>query len=348
MWVIVRDTSLSTLTKQNSKAADAVAGCAYLAKTYPQTSYVIINHPSRKQLYTAADIRDMNNAAPGVCFGLEGFPGHQKEPARGGYSSMFYTDKDKKNLDQAKSDLARTYGGADIMLAQVGGLMDSLWGEGRRLWVFVNSDFHSSADDADFWPGEYAKTYINVATVTPTAIVAGMRSGNVFIVHGDLINALDFKAAAGDIARTMGQELTAAKGSDVTVTVRFKSPDKNNNGDKPVVDHIDLIVGDVTGTIAPGDANYASDTNASTRVLKTFTSTDWKTDSEGYATITYTMAKLDRSQYIRLRGTNLGMHVENQTKDGNPLNDDLMGTNDKAKAYADLWFYSNPIFITVK
>ncbi len=41
--------------------------------------------------------------------------------------------------------------------------------------------------------------------------------------------------------------------------------------------------------------------------------------------------------------------VENQTdKDGNPLNGDLVGPNDKAKAWAELWFYSNPIFISAK
>jgi len=36
------------------------------------------------------------------------------------------------------------------MTAKVGGLWDSLLGEGRRFWAFVNSDFHSAAEDADF------------------------------------------------------------------------------------------------------------------------------------------------------------------------------------------------------
>jgi hypothetical protein len=283
-----------------------------------------------------------------VVVGLEGLPGHQKEAARGGYGNKFYTDKEKKNLDEAKTAKARTYGGADNMLAQVGGLMDSLWGEGRRFWVFVDSDYHSSADDADFFPGEYAKTYFNVTEVSQSAIVESMRSGDLFIVHGDLINALDFKAAAGDTAATMGQELSVTKGGDVTVTIRFKSPEQNFNGDKPVVDHIDLIVGDVTGVTAPGSDQYKADTNSSTKVVATFTSKDWKADADGYLTVTYTLPKLDKNQYLRLRGTNLGLNVENQTQDGNPLNDDLMGGNDKAKAYADLWFYSNPIFIMAK
>ena len=344
-----KDTSQAVVTKQNTTHADAVAAATYLQQKFPTTSYFLLNHPSRKQLYTAADIRDFNNAAPDVAFGLEGMPGHQKEPGRGGYSSSFYTDPEKKNRDQEKTDRARTYGGVDYMLAKVGGLMDSLWGEGRHFWAFVNSDFHSSADDADFWPGEYAKTYVNVSELTPSAILDGMRSGNAFIAHGDLINVLDFQAAAGGDAKTIGQELQAAGGDDVTVTIRFKSPDENNNGDKPAVDHVDLIVGDVTGKIAPGDPNYSAETNPSTKVLATFTSQDWKVDADGYLSVTYTLPAVQKSQYLRLRGTNLAPGVENQTDmDGNPLSDDLMGSNDKAKAYADLWFYSNPIFISVK
>jgi hypothetical protein len=145
----------------------------------------------------------------------------------------------------------------------------------------------------------------------------------------------------------MGQELNVVKGGDVTVTIRFKSPEKNLNGDKPVVDHIDLIVGDVTGTAAPGSDQYKADTNPSARVVATFTSKDWKADADGYLTVTYTL-RGDKNQYLRLRGTNLGLNDKNQTKDGNPENDDRMGKNDRAKAYADLWFYSNPIFITAK
>lgn len=52
--------------------------------------------------------------------------------------------------------------------------------------------------------------------------------------------------------------------------------------------------------------------------------------------------------YIRLRGTNLGVNVANETSNGEPLSDALMGTNNAAKAYADLWFYSNPIFADVQ
>jgi hypothetical protein len=334
------------IAKHNADSADMIAAAEYLRDNYGANSYIVLNHPSRKQVYTITDIRDLINAAPDVVIGLEGMPGHQKQSVRGSYGRSFYTSEEKTTLDQAKTDRARTYGGADIMLAQVGGLMDALWGEGRHFWVFANSDFHTWAEDDDFWPGEYIKTYFYVTELTPEAIVTAMRSGTVFFVYGDLINALDFRAMSGNTTMTMGQELKVEKGTDVTITVRFKSPDKNNNGDTPVVDHIDLISGVVTAPVEPGSEKYGLDTNPTSRVVATFTSRDWTTDAEGFQVITYSLPKLEQNLYLRLRGTNLGMNVENETQDGNPLIDDLMGENNLAKAYADLWFYSNPIFIS--
>jgi hypothetical protein len=52
------------------------------------------------------------------------------------------------------------------------------------------------------------------------------------------------------------------------------------------------------------------------------------------------------SLYFRLRGSNQGLNVNNETdRAGNPLPDSLMGANTAAKAFADLWFYSNPVFV---
>ncbi len=106
------------------------------------------------------------------------------------------------------------------------------------------------------------------------------------------LDALDVQAAGANAIMTLGEELAVNKGTDVTVTIRFKSPDKNNNGDKPVVDHIDLIVGDVTGKTAPTDPNYKSETNPSTKMVATFTSKEWKTDAEGYTTMTYMLSNV--------------------------------------------------------
>lgn len=340
------DTSRAPMPKLNSTHANAVAGAAWLENSYKTTSYFLLNHPSRKLLYTPAAIRDFNNAAPDVAFGLEGLPGHQKESYRGGYGNFFYNLDNTVNVN--KTMLARTFGGADYMLAKVGGIMDSLWGEGRHFWVFVNSDFHDSAEDADFWPGEYAKSYTFVANKDYQSIVNGLRSGNSFAVHGDLINALDFTAKSKGSQATMGQSLAVQNGDNILIKIRFKSPEMNYCGASPKVDHIDLIAGGVTGLAQPGTAAYDSANNPSTQVVATYSSPDMQYD-DGWYVMTYQVKKANADQYFRLRGTNLGYNVPGETENGNPLVDSLLaGDNTREKACSDLWFYSNPIFVDVQ
>ena len=343
------------LVKKNVSHADAVAGAQWLQDNYQDTSYFLFNHPSRKLKYSIAAIRDFNNAAPDVCFGFEGIPGHQKEPFRGGYDSGPFKDKEGNDITYK----ARTYGGADYMVAKVGGLWDALLGEGRRFWTFVNSDFHSNADDADFWPGEYAKDFTFVTDdnhdrkFSLEEIVDGLRSGKSFAVYGDLINGLDFNAQStirgGKSIASMGETLDVKRGKAARFTIRFKSPRVNNNGDAVKVDHIDLIAGDVTGIIDPGTTEYSKDTNETTRVITRFDESSWEQEEDGWNVIRLSFKNVQNNMYFRLRGTNLPPNVPNETDaDGNPLMDELMGTNDGSKAYQDLWFYSNPIFVEVQ
>ncbi|RNB91353.1 S-layer protein [Brevibacillus fluminis] len=325
---------------------DARTALAWLENNYKKTSYAILNHPSRKQVYTIADFRDFNNIAPDVVFGFEGMPGNQMEPDRGGL-----------NLTTPEN---RTYGGADYMLAKVGGTWDALLGEGRKFWTFANSDSHFEISDnrlysSGYWPGEYSKNYTWVKGSTMQAVLDGMRSGKSFSVFGDLINALDFHVSSGSSKAEMGEELKAKKGQTVQMTIRFKSPKKNNNGDPVTVDHVDLIAGEVTGKAEPGTDAYNKNTNNTTKVVKRFTSKDWKTDRDGYHVITYT-TKVNKNQYFRLRGTNLELNVPGETSEGEPLIDlktdiadnETRFTEINKRNYADLWFYSNPIFVNVK
>ena len=145
----------------------------------------------------------------------------------------------------------------------------------------------------------------------------------------------------------MGGNLSVESGDDVQITIRFRSPALNNHGDAVAVDHIDLIAGEISGLKVPGTSDYKhEESNPSTRVLARFN--DWEVDAEGFNHIDYQVSGLTRSMYFRLRGTNQGLNALNETDDqGNPLCDDLMGPNSEEKAWADLWFYSNPIFVEV-
>ncbi|MFA7348137.1 MAG: hypothetical protein WCZ86_10280 [Desulfurivibrionaceae bacterium] len=338
--------------------AKAVAGVAWFEKNYQDSGYCILNHPSRRLRYSMADIRDLNDAAPHVVFGFEGFPGHQKAASRGNYDQGPF-------LDAAGNDItgrARTYGGADHMLAQIGGAWDALLGEGRRFYTFANSDFHNPEND--FWPGEYTKTHTFVrdrnrdGKYSQHELLEGMRSGNSFIVHGDLIDGLRFSAQSRGEKAEMGGTLLVAAGSGVTITISFKSPGTNNHGDPVTVDHIDLIAGEMTDKadrlledgITP-NPEYAKDTNATTRVIATFSGKDWqpvKKSGGGWRTVRHHLPQLRHDMYFRLRGTNLRCGAAGET-DGacNPAADETRGENNQNKAYADLWFYSNPLFVRI-
>ena len=294
-------------------------------------------------------------------FAIEGMVGNQMEPDRGGYTAA-YTPENAP---------LRAYGGVDYVVAKVGGVWDALLGEGRRVWNLTDSDTHFkivNGNSSGYFPGEYAKNYVfNGAQGVPTAkdLLQGLRSGKMFSVYGDLINALDFNLAGKGDRKEMGGELKVASGEKVIVTIRFKTPAKNNyekpvdSGTaanvKPVVDHVDLIVGDVGPKAAQGSAAYSVATNASAKVVKRFTSADWKVDADGYFTISYETTA-SKNQYYRLRGTNLGTDVAGLTENGEPLADQRTGTTDNTQRFNDindrnyrsLWFYSNPVFVTLR
>lgn len=325
----------------------------WLKENYPD-SYVLINHPARKNggesELKIEDIRRMNDIAPNIVFGFEGILGNQMS-------------------NDGRGESKEVYGGADGMLAEVGGMWDALLGEGRRFFTFANSDFHfkvrkdpTGGSYSGYWPGEYSRNYTWVEGNTMKDLADGLRSGKSFAVTGDLIDALDFRAKGKSEEVEMGDTLKVQKGEEVTLTVRFKSPEVNNyqtlfgtdtdTTNEVVVDHIDLISGEVTGKISANSEAYTNDKNETTKVIQTFTSEDWITDEEVYNTLTFTV-KADKDRYYRLRGTNLEVSVEGQTDEmGNPLRDEMKerpsadSINDHN--YSDLWFYGNPIFVDVQ
>lgn len=337
-------------TNDHAKALQAIA---WLAEHHPDTSWFIANHPERGGKVRIEDLRDFNNTAPRVAFGFEGSPGHQKYKSRGGYGdgSFQYADKQAGGA---------TYGGVGVFAARVGGVWDALLGEGRRFFIFANSDFHS--EQHDFFPGEYHKTYVEIAgPPTDRAVLDGMREGRSFFVTGDLIDALDFEAHADSRTVEMGGTLElSGGGADVTVTIRLHdSPGKNHLGDEVAIESLDLIAGEVNGAIprfledgkTPNPA-YSEELNPTARILAHFDESTWQTRSDGWITATYTLARPSRGMYLRLRGSNLPPGIAGETDEqGNPLSDalaDQRGRDGLEEARADLWFYSNPIFIRVR
>jgi hypothetical protein len=362
------------LNAQHNKTIDAVK---WLADNYPTTSYVLPAHVERAgcgvNAWSIASFRDMNDTAPTVAFGFEGIPGHEKSSNRGEFGTGACG--------------GGSYGGAGIYVAQVGGLWDNLLADGRKFYNFASSDFHNDAG-SDFWPGEYLKTYTKVkyAGDAPTQedVLNGLRSGNTFSVHGDIVSDLDFrvfhgsangnKKAAGHNNATMGETLPVEKGDKVTVQIRFKTPATNNceagvNASAnyvckaPSVHHVQLIQGRVNPTkasklLADGSPNPAFNAIDPTvaSIAKTFDATSWTTDAEGYTVMTYVVPNVQNDMFFRIRGSNLDYNVKVVNSStppktiygtdavGSPLIN-TPGTNNADHAWSDLWFYSNPIFV---
>ncbi len=327
----------------------ALEAAKWLQENYAGKAYVIESHPDKSGEYTIADFRNFNNTAPDVFFGFDGMPGHQKKDIRGSYDL-----EDALGIGEIKGRQGATYGGAGIFMAKVGGLWDALLSEGRHWWISASSDFH---DDVDFYPGQYQKTYTFMKTKNdPQALIDAMRSGNTFIVTGELITSLNFRVEGA----TMG-ETAETRNKKVKVEISVFDPETPNfntfsDYTNPKLDHIDLIAGVISGMISPESPDYGKENVSTTKVIARFDakggskdldgiiSQKWTDSGNGWKKMAY---ETDPGvhMYFRLRGTNhsLGVHDE-LDEAGNPL-PDIAGDNTAAIAFSDLWFYSNPVFV---
>lgn len=298
---------------------------------------LIAHHPSRSAtdlaVYgttTPAELRAWNTVAPNIAVGMEGSPGHQAAALS---QRPLTTAAENDNSDAARGGYGQfpTMGGFDQMTAQLGGFWDSMLAEGRRWWITANSDSHVHWREggSDFWPGEYSKTYIK-AHKDHHSILESFRQGRIFVTTGDLISELGFTASAADESTDIGGTLNVSRNSSMTVDISFCHPSSPNaNGDSPVVNRVDLIIGDVTGVFA----DPTTSSTAGTRVIERFDVDDWRAENGCFA-MSYTLPSVSSPIYLRVRGTNTTeLEPERDPRGENP--------------WQDLWFYSNPIFVEV-
>src|SRR5204862_7208003 len=114
----------------------------WMKQFHPDGSYYVPAHleragqfnPDGNNGYNVEHLRDFNNAAPKVAFGMETQPGHGASDARGEYTIR------RNNIGGTNVDSVggTTYGGTGVYGAQVGGVWDALLGEGRNFWFFAS------------------------------------------------------------------------------------------------------------------------------------------------------------------------------------------------------------------
>ncbi|MGM9491393.1 hypothetical protein [Ideonella sp. YS5] len=407
-------------TKGHYKTVEALK---WMAQNHRNGSYYVPAHlerpgpfsPDGNFGYNVEHLRDFNNAAPNTAFGFETQPGHGAANNRGEYQVLRNTFPDGSKVDSVGGT---TYGGTGVYGAVVGGVWDSLLGEGRNWWFFASSDWHNRGgfgpDDRrssqDFYPGEYQRTYVLSDTrMKPQNIVDGLRSGNAYASSGQLIDRLAFVACASypGAARssksveamaveaatngatvkhagcaTMGQKLSVVPGAEIVVAVALRDPAGSNHApysfpnpsllqvginrpvNQPVLDHVDLIRGLVSGLRSPGASDYAGEwprntdwlrtdgtttgltavpaaaKNTTAAILRSFNGTGvnrWTqvsspVDGSAFLKMSYRIPAVTASQYVRLRGSNMPAAVPFETDaSGNPLSDLFTNANDPSK-----------------
>lgn len=340
--------------------ADAVAAVMYLQALTPKPLY-IVNHPARTGRVSPMEMRAWADAGPDVTRGFEGAAGHQAASLVGDERGHYNKRAGRGSYSGYPPESYRTWGGFDWYVAKVGGLWDSLLGEGRPWYITANADSHRHHADKtrvnmatyltrgyvttttqpvgfgqnnniDFWPGEYTKTWVHAARPHPMAILDALRAGRMFCVHGDLVDRLEMTAISADAAAPMGGTLVLEKrGQDVELRVRLREAGGENfAGRRPRLHHVDLIAGDVLGPVVRRSAM----TNETTRIVARVPASDMQRDGR---TLSWRHAfrNVGKSFYVRLRGTNRDLAApEQDTASVNP--------------WDDLWFYGNPVFVRVR
>lgn len=178
---------------------------------------------------------------------------------------------------------------------------------------------------------------------------------------------------------TMGEKLVVRPGAEIVVAAVLRDPEGMNYApysfpnpslaqvginqpmNKPVLDHVDVIRGMVTGYKTPGAADYSGEwprntnwlradgttvglsavpaaaKNTSAAILKTFNgngATPWTqvqsgVDNTTFLKMSFRIPAVQASQYVRLRGTNMPAAVPYETDaNGNPLADIYTNAND--------------------
>ncbi|MGW6395592.1 PHP domain-containing protein [Streptomyces sp. NPDC055103] len=357
----------------------AIAGLGFLAeqvrKRKVKDVLMLANHPARKGIDSPHEIRGWRDATGDgrrIAVGMEGAPGHQaagivKGLGMGRARGLYDGGPGANSFPGYPLESYRTWGGFDWMTATVGGLWDSLLAEGKPWWITANSDSHNvytdtavrgpntdyAADgkhqdpvyggkidlgEGDYWPGQYSRTHVGADGFGYAAVMDGIRAGRVWVDHGQLISGLDVRVAGGRRWATLGGALHVKKGTNVTLTVDIALAGGSNwAGFVPELARVDVIQGNVTGPVADRDTFTAP----TARVVRSYE----VNKSTGTVRLTYGLGPVDRPVYVRLRGTD-----GNRTAVGpmgaavDPAGPAIDVVGD-ADPWADLWFYSNPVWV---
>jgi PHP domain-containing protein len=197
----------------------------------------ILEHPSRtngKSVDAVAMLKRWH-AVNDVVIGLAGAPGHQGAKPLGSYAG------NEKPIDRW-----------DPAVARVGDAWDTLLGEGVDVWgAYAPSDFHDNSYGtlADYWPGEFAETWVYAPDATSNGVIQGLRAGSFFADHGRFVREAELTVAAPGLSRpaSAGETIAVPGGTNLLVELSYEVPEQSWRPGPNHVDRVELIAIDRQG-----------------------------------------------------------------------------------------------------
>ncbi len=120
-----------------------------------------------------------------------------------------------------------------------------MWG------AYAPSDFHDNgyAGLADYWPGEFAETWIYAPDATSNGVLRGLRAGTFFGDHGRIVREVELTVAAPGLARPagVGETIAVPPGTNLMVELSYQVPSEAWRSGPNHIDHVELIAIDRHG-----------------------------------------------------------------------------------------------------
>ena len=194
-------------------------------------------HPSRSDEHSIENVADMKawRAVNDIVIGFAGAPGHQGNKPIGSYAYK------EVPIDRW-----------DPVAARIGDAWDTLLRDGLDVWAaYAPSDFHTEnlADLGDYWPGQFAETWVYAPERSSAGVLRALRAGSFFADHGRIVREAELRVNAAGLNRPSGagEVIAVTKNSDVVVDLSFNVPTEAWRPGLNHIDHVEIIAIDRDG-----------------------------------------------------------------------------------------------------
>ena len=220
---------LNRSSRERKSAAEGLRWLAANATSADGIAPVAVHeHPSRRVERSIENVKDMKawRAVNDIVIGFAGAPGHQGNKPIGSYAYK------EVPIDRW-----------DPVVARIGDAWDTLLRDGLDIWAaYAPSDFHteSLAELGDYWPGQFAETWVYAPERSSAGILRALHAGSFFADHGRIVREAELHVSAPGLSRPAGagEVIAVPKSTAITVDLSIKVP---GEAWRPGPNHIDLV-----------------------------------------------------------------------------------------------------------